>query len=83
MSFATALQHPHQSLPLHVCEAVLWFELCNSDDTATDSDDTSTGATRGDPCDSEELVLTSEQEFLYIVWWGIRERERYIVEEVD
>ena len=33
MSFETALQQPHQSLPLHVCEDVLWFELCNLDDT--------------------------------------------------
>ena len=29
MRFATALKQPHHSLPLHVCEAVHWFDLYN------------------------------------------------------
>ena len=55
----------------------------SGDDSGTDSDDTSTRATWGDSSDTEDLVLTSVQEYLYMVWWSIRERGQRIPEEVD
>ena len=55
----------------------------SGDDSGTDSDGTSTRATWGDSSDAEDLELTSAQELLYLVWWGIKERGQSILEEVD
>ena len=57
--------------------------VASQDDTAENMDDVSTCAAWGDPGDREELVLTCAQEFLYTVYWSIREEERLGVEEVD
>ena len=67
-------------LPVHNVSST---GVASGDATAEDTDGVSTCAAWGDPGDREELVLTYEQEFLYIVWWGIREREQRMIEEVD
>ena len=59
------------------------------DGSDTDSDDTSTRATRGDYADHEELepaFMWDGREWaadVYALWWDGRERGRHIVEEVD
>ena len=67
-------------LPVHGASSA---GVASGDGTVENMDDVSTCAAWGDPGDREELGLTCAQEFLYTVYWSIREGERRGVEEVD